>query len=193
MPTPHDPAAGDPPADAPTLPPGITAAEWERHTQRQAALSAAASDPLPGPLALAFARPPTAIAGLTVRPVVHADFVVLKKLGSPILASLTGGRIKRRPTDALTDDSTYELIYQFTRPCAEVERQVDTLGVKKFRELARQTIGYTLGPVPVLLLSQAIEREFGAAFSTVITHDPKPDADGSFPSPPASETGSAGG
>lgn len=188
---PPKPAPADPAGDG--LPPGISPAEVAAHVARQERLETAAADALPGPLALAFARAPQTVAGLTVRPVVHADFVVLKKLGSPILANLMGKTPKRAAVHALSDDSTYELIYQFTRPCAEAERLVDSLGPKKFRDTARQAIGYALGPIEVMLLSQAVQREFEAAFSTVITHEPKPADDGSFPAPPARGTASAGG
>ena len=176
-------------------PPGIPPAMLAQHLRREAAAADASSDPLPGPLAAAFADPPDQVAGLTVRPVVHADFVILKKLNSPILATLTGKRPdKSTRAQALTDDSVYDLIYQFTRPCQEVERDVDKLGAKEFRARARQLIGYTLGPVEVMLLSKAIEGQFARAFSTVIGYQAKPAEDGSFPTPPPpAQTASAGG
>ena len=176
--------------------PGYTA-EAQAHAARQQALREASADPLPGPLAAAFAPTHPTIAGLTVRPVVHADFVILKKLNSPILATLTGRKAKPGAAaprqSALTDDSTYDLIYQFTRPCQDVEREVDKLGPKDFRAKARLAIGYTLGPVEVLLLAKAIEAEFTRAFSTLIGYAAKAPSDGSFTAPPPTPTASAGG
>jgi hypothetical protein len=157
---------------------------------------AANADPLPGPLKGLFA-PDQAIAGLRVRKLVHFDFVLLRRLQSPLLKQLER---KSRGKTSFSDEQGYEMVWQFTRPPLEVEAALNKLGLVKFREMAKQEIGLTIGPVEMALLVKAVEAEFVRAFSTVIKYGAPDKSEGRgetvFTGPamtPAPKTGSAGG
>jgi hypothetical protein len=177
------------------------AEDLARQARRHEALAAAHATPLPGPLADAFAHIPKTIAGLTVRPCVHYDFIILQQLKSPLLdlikqAASPGGDGSARPAIEVSDDQSYELIFQFTRPVREMAALV-AQGPGKFRARAREEIGYTLGPVEVGLLAKAVSDEIVRAFSTVVKYTrPSSESEGAtvFTPPPASPmTASAGG
>jgi hypothetical protein len=155
---------------------------------------AANAEVLPGPLAEAF-MPRLAMPGLQVRPLVHFDLVILKRLDSPLLRQLSA--TKRRKT-AFSDEQGYEMVLQFTRPVQEVEALLEKHGTAGFRKLAKREVGMSLGPLEVGLLMRAVEEEFVRAFSTVVKYAGKSDGEGGemgFTSPrtPAPPTGSAGG
>lgn len=179
------------------MPNGITREQLARHAQREREIAAAHADPLPGPLNDAFASLPQEVAGLRVRHLVHYDFVILKRLNSPLLEILKQGNRKKKVP--FTDDQGYEMIYQFTRPCEELadwfDRFTDLAKARvEFRRTARKTIGLTLGPIEVGLLVQCVQREFINSFATVVMYRAKAPPDTQvFPAPPPTETASVGG
>ena len=180
------------------LPPGVTAKQVEDHLARVDARTEASKEPLPGPLLEAFAGLPEQIAGLRVRPLCHFDFVILRRVDSPLLRQLVKGRSSKRTTP-YDDEDGYVMVYQFTRPAAGIADWFDRFtnpqkAATAFKKLARAEIGLKLGPMEVGLLVKAVEREFVAYFSTAVQYAPKEAPDGSFPCPPAQQqTGSAGG
>lgn len=181
----------EPPAE---LYPGA-AADLARKAERDARTAAANASVLPGALAAAFASEHATIGGLTVRPVVHYDFVILRQLGSPLLTQL-GGAISAEARTPFDDEQGYEMVWQFTRPIREVIAAL-AQGRDHVREIALETIGLTLGPVEVALLVKAVENEFLRAFATVVKYgSPPAEGDGTvFTAPPAAArtTASAGG
>lgn len=182
------------PAGTPELYPG-QAAQLARRASRNAAMSAANTEPLPGPLLDAFGGVPQSIAGLTVRPLVHFDFVILRKLESPLLRQLqSAGGDTSKPATEFSDEQGYEMVFQFTRPAREAAA-VLAKGKEEFRRRALEEIGMTLGPVEVALLIKAVEREFVRAFSTAVQYGVAAGIDGTvFTMPPADPTtASAGG
>ncbi len=175
------------------------ASEAAARAERAREFSAAAADPLPGPMAEAFAQLPAEVAGLRVRKVVHYDFVVLKLLKSPLLERLGGGGSKKK-SPPFNDDQGYEMIYQFTRPVEEIEawlaKQPPAQAAQNFRTLARREIGMKLGPMDVGLLVKGVERAMLEAFATVLKFSPKDQGTGDqvFTKPPADHpTAPAGG
>ena len=179
---------------APELYPGH-AADQQRQAGRAREIARATAAVLPGPLADAFAGAPTVIAGLTVRPLVHYDFVLLRKLGSPLLKQLDAA-VTGEARTPITDEQGYEIIWQFTRPIREVIAAV-ALGPEKFRERAITDIGLTLGPIEVALLVKAVEAEFLRSFATKLKYgSPPAESEGTVftpPPAPAATTASAGG
>ena len=157
----------------------------------------AAADPLPGPLAAAFEGLPEAVAGLRVRKMVHYDFALLRRLNSPLLRQMAGTNGKKgKKGTAFTDEQGYEMVWQFTRPCEEVESALDKLGVSGFRKLTKREIGFGLGPVEVALRVKMVEREVLRSFLTALKYTEKDKGSGEtvFTRPPAVPvTGSAGG
>lgn len=180
------------------------AAEAARHEARGAILSEANATPLPGPLLDAFAHVPEEIGGLKIRALVHYDFVLLKKLGSPLLDQLKRGAksvqdqtAEPQQTTTFSDEQSYEMILQFSRPIEAAAALVEK-GVAHFRTTAIREIGMKLGPVESALLVKAIEKEFIRAFSTVIKYvarDPGGSGEGAvFTQPPVvPKTDPAGG
>ena len=171
---------------------------------KQAAAGPARREPFPGPLQAAFADLPTEIAGLRVRPVVHYDFIILKRVDSPLLRQLaiatTAKRKGKSKVTPFSDEESYAMIYQFTRPVRELaawwDRQPDPArAVTAFRQLAREEIGLRLGPFEVGTLIGLIEREFVATFATAISYASTDESGGTvFTPPPApAMTASAGG
>ena len=179
--------------------PGYTA-EAAALAARQQALRDAAADPLPGPLAHAFASLPDLVAGLRVRKMVHYDFVIMRLIGSPVLEQLRNQGKKGKATTAFDDADGYQMIYQFTRPVEEIadwiSKRAPGRAAPEFRKLALREIGMTLGPVEVALLVKMVERTILDAFSTALQYAEKdpPPGDTVFTPPPASpSTASAGG
>ena len=185
---------------SPTEPyPGFTA-ESAAHAAHQQALRDASADPLPGPLADAFASLPDQIAGLRVRKMVHYDFVIMKLVGSPVLEQLRNQGKKGKTATPFDDADGYQMIYQFTRPVEELAdwlaKRAPGRAAPEFRKLALREIGMALGPVEVALLVKMVERTILDAFSTALQYAEKdpPPGDTVFTPPPASpSTASAGG
>jgi hypothetical protein len=172
--------------------------EAKAAAERAQAMREAAAEPLPGPLAEAFAHLPDQVAGLRVRTVVHYDFIILRALKSPLLDHLAAAAKGRKKASPFSDEQGYEMIYQFTRPAEELAALFEKHGAsfpKEFRRLARREVGFRLGPVEVGLLTKMVEQAFVAAFSTHLQFAAKePDPGGQvFTPPPAATTGSAGG
>ena len=168
------------------------------------------ADPLPGALLDAYAEIPEAVAGMQVRKIVHYDWVLFRMLKSPVLDALAeaghgkngknrkhGGRVSA----TYSDGQESELIFQLTRPVKEMDGLMKRVGVEGFRGAAKESIGYSLGPIEVGLLMKCVEREFARYFSTVIKYGPGAKAgEGNgetvFTGPamtPAPKTGSVGG
>jgi hypothetical protein len=153
---------------------------------------------LPGPLKGAFAAEAAEVAGLRVRRFVHFDWVVMERLGSPLVSHLQKQAAGNRSKTKFTDEQGYEMILQFTRPIQEVDALLAKLGVAGFRKLAKEEIGYRLGPLEVKLLARAVEAEFARAISTPVKYSGKAaeSSETVFTMPPANpeaKTGSAGG
>lgn len=177
--------------------------------QRQQAQRRANAEPLPGPLAGAFAAEPLQVLGITLRPVVAGDFILLKKLDSPLyrrtfeLAEhqrrIKAGEI---PADAplpatnFDEEECVEMIWQFTVPLP-VARAALRKGREHFRETALQAIT-DQSPVDALpQLVEAVVANFTAAFSTAVEYEGAAAAEGEetvFTTPAAAgATASAGG
>lgn len=169
--------------------------ELRRSEARHQKMEQAAANPLPGPLFDAYAHLPETIAGLTIRPLVHYDFVLLKQLDSPLLRHLraaTDGA--ETPPTPYGDDEGYELIFLFTRPARDAAA-ILARGRSVFRRAAVEMIGMNVSPADTALLMKAVEREVLRAFATVVNYEPRAPADGTVftPPPAAPATDSAGG
>jgi hypothetical protein len=185
-------------SDADELYPGQKREVAER-AAREAAYAQANGAVLPGPLAEAIEPEPVEVAGLRVRRVVHYDFVLLRRLNSPLLKQLARAAEGQAGGTEFSDEDAYVMVWQFTRPVREAAAYLAEHGANGVRAAALESIGCALGPVEVGLLVQAVEREFVRALSTVVKYEPaRPaGADGGgavFMPPPAGRmTGSAGG
>lgn len=168
------------------------------------------AEAFPGPLAQAFAEDPPNLHGFKLRPVVAADFILLRKLGSPLYKqtqALTehAGKIKSgllpegtpMPKTDFEDEEAFEMIYQFTIPIHQARSELNK-GRDYFRECALRAVADKLNPMHVPDLVTGIVNNFLATFATVIEHAPPAKEGGTeivnFPAPPAAKaTASAGG
>ncbi len=144
-----------------------------RHNLITAATSRANGDPLPGPLAAAFCEGAIRIgsSGLLVRKVVANDWVIFKKVNSPMLRLIeelnqAAGKLDHPAPDvAMTDEEEFELCYQFTRPISEV-RSVLNQGLEKFKNAALVSIGDLHSDIVVKLITAAIVEQIKRAWQT---------------------------
>lgn len=184
---------------SPELYPGY-AAELAKKQRRDQAIVQANAEPFPGPLLDAFAGLPQTIGGLTVRPLVHFDFLLLRLLNSPILQHMVKEQGEGPTKTEMLEEQVYDLCLLFTMPCREAAAIIQKPdGPEAFREASIDRIGLSLSPLHVTLLLKAVEREFARAFSTVVGLKPasvaaEEEGKQVFTQPPADQrTGSVGG
>jgi hypothetical protein len=179
--------------------------------RRQPHLRRANAEPLPGPLATAFTLDELKVFGFTLRPVVASDFILLKRLNSPLYRQtfalaeharqIKAGEIPpdaAAPATQYDDEECVEMIYQFTRPLAEVRAALQR-GREKFRETALTAVTDAI-PIAQMdayprLVTTVIEN-FTAAFSTAVQYSAagKDENETVFTTPAAAgATASAGG
>lgn len=174
------------------------------HTRR------ANAEPFPGPLAQAFAEDPPNLHGFKLRPIVASDFILLRKLNSPLhkrtqaiaehAQKIKAGLVPEDaplPKTDFEEEEAYEMIYQFTVPVSQARAELNK-GREYFRECALRAVADKLDPLHITDVVAGVVRNFLATFATVIEHAaPKKEGGGevvNFPAPPAAKaTGSAGG
>lgn len=142
--------------------------------ERDTALATAAdANPLPGPLFEAFDPEPIRFGNIAVRSVVAFDFIVLRKLESPLLARLEQlfkAPEERSPVE-FSDAQEADMIQQFTSSIATVRKDI-ARGVDHFRSRARLLLREDGLPAllrPQLLLG--IQAEFARCWSTAIGYE----------------------
>lgn len=184
------------PSDADLAALGWTREEWVERCRREGAKGRANAEVLPGPLAGAF---PTEagreVAGLRMRPLVHYDYVILRRLDSPLYRKVLelGKPESDRQEVAFEDEDGYEMVWQFTRPVKEVAG-VLARGRQAVRQAAVEEIGQRLGALEVQELVRLAVENFVAASSTAVGYrTPSGEGGEVFTGPPARGTGSAGG
>ena len=183
------------PSDSQALPPGVTQAQIERHSRRVSATAEASADPLPGPLADAFPTVDIIVHGIHVRPVVAADFPILRKLQSPRYRQMLEAAKPpelRTPTE-FTDEDGWEMIYQFTNPALAVELAL-AQGRAHFRRIAHEQIGMRMNPFIAAQVAEAVGEQMKRSYETALRYKAAGEAKEVFTAPPpASTTASAGG
>lgn len=123
-------------------------------------------DPLPGPLEAALDPESIVVGEIKVRPVVPGDWIILKKLDSPLYRL----QIEEKKDDVtISEEESVEIIYQFTRPPKEV-RQVLTQGRQYFRETALDTISDKFSISQMLEVSRAVNEQLRRYYETIIKY-----------------------
>jgi hypothetical protein len=171
--------------------------EAERFRTQLGHQERAAAEPLPGPLAQAFAGGPLTHAGVTLRPMVASDIVILKQLRSPLYLRLIehAKAEEERKGIEFTDEEGFEMIYQFAVPLRQVRDEL-AKGREFFRSQAVERIGDQVNPADLKLLSELVVLNLANAFSTAVNYGNKTTGEGEsfFTKPPAPlKTDSAGG
>lgn len=178
------------------------------HQARQAATRRANAEPLPGPLATAFNADELQALGIKLRPVVASDFILLKKLNSPLYRrtfelaeharQVKAGELAADappPQTNFDEEECVEMIYQFSIPLPQARAELKR-GREFFREQAQQAIT-DHAPVDALpRLVEAVVANFTAAFSTAVQYsgESKEGEETVFTTPAAAgATASAGG
>ena len=206
--TPNSAALPAPASPSPEAIAAVIAAEAQAVQVHAATVRAAAANPLPGPLARAFDPEPLTAAGFTARPVVAADFALLRRLDSPLFRrTLELAEYQRQialgklsadapaPETTFSEEELAEMVYQFTRPVREGRAQL-AAGRDAFREAAMQAVSDRVSPLELPKLVAMVVDNFTAAFGTALGHT-APQSEGgetvNFSPAPAQPTGSAGG
>jgi hypothetical protein len=151
-------------------------------------------EPLPGPLADAFG-PPIVIHGITVRPVVHYDLVILRQLNSPLYLHMLemGKPDNERKEIKYSDDDGYLLVHQFTNPIAVIREQLER-GHDYLKACALAGTAYRLPPVVMAALIPAVLESFKRSFEPAIKYgEEKKDGESFSQSPKVPKMASAGG
>ena len=175
---------------------GLPAAQVAAFARSLEIQSAAAADPLPGPLADAFAPNLEPIAGISLRPVVARDLALLRQLDSPLVRQLAQWRkpAGERAEVQCTEEEGWEIIYQFSRPARQAAADL-ACGRTHFTRLATEfAADLSLGAVSQLCARAA--HNLIASFATAVRYDAKPQEGATevFTAPPATpKTASAGG
>jgi hypothetical protein len=169
----------------------------------------ACAEPFPGPLHEAFAAEPPTVAGIKLRAMVAADFILLKQLGSPLyrrsfdLAEhqrrINAGEIAADappPSTSFTEEELAEMVYQLMQPARDA-RRVLAQGREHFREKAMAEVMDRILVTDIPHLVNAVVGIYLQAFSTAIGYR-EPEKSGetqvNFTAPPPHPaTGSAGG
>jgi hypothetical protein len=155
-------------------------ADIARLQREQAAQRRANTEPLPGPLADAFDPTERQVLGFHLRPVVASDFILLKKLNSPLYRHMFDLAEHQRavaageqpegsepPTTPYDEEECVEMVYQFTIPVAQARGEI-LRGREYFRERAHAgvTDRAPIGALPKLVA--AVIAHFVASYSTVV-------------------------
>lgn len=182
----------------------ILAAEVAKHQVREADIARAQSVVLPGPLREAFAGDPVHLHGFTLQPVTARLAAALERIDSPLLAIIrlaaefskesaielatrAEAKIKLDPA------ATIETVFLFINPVRESWKLLDA-GREIFRSRALEIVGEALHPLQLADLERACAEHYAKSFATIVNYSAaKNPGDGSFPSPPAMATASAGG
>lgn len=155
---------------------------------RVLAADRAAAEPLPGPLKDAFCGEPVTVGGLTIRKAVHADWVILERLNSPIYQEFLEAQKPEGSRDPVkwSQAEQFELVYLFTRPVLEAKEILDA-GRKAFSDEAFKACS-DLSTAEFLALVGGASRALVKNFQTAVSHEPEQKGeDGSNPFPVAGQ------
>ncbi len=175
------------------------AAELAGKAKRDGFIARANAEPFPGPLAQAFAHGPIRVGEFTIREFVPMDAAILRRLNSPFYQQILEvlKPKEQRTKTPYQDADEWQVIFLFTRPCAEAERLLDA-GPAAFAQAARAAFAHN--PRINLALYEdlftACAGRIMAAFHTALDYRATAsDGEGTVftTPPPAPTTASAGG
>src|SRR5712672_3155935 len=177
---------------------GVSPEKIQDHMMRKEAIARASHEPCPGPIADAFGEddiPVKTASGIVrVRPIVHADIILLKRLDSPLYRQMQEAykEVGSRDETNVDDEESCEICFQFTRPCREA-RTLLSKGRDEFREAALQAISDLHNPAEITQILKAVAEQVKRMFETALKYA-EPDEKGSFPKAEEEPmTASAGG
>jgi hypothetical protein len=163
----------------------------------------ATGDALPGPLKMAFGRMEISVGVHMVRPVVAYDFAIWEAMNSPIHRQMleimqfvpVEGHPEIKPDEvSFTRFESFELIWQLTRKCEDVDRVYQKGGIGAISTAARLEIGQLDLPVISQLLEAAVLQVKRQLETTVGYAQQEEDGKTTFfPEAGANPTASAGG
>lgn len=138
-------------------------------------------DPLPGPLASAFAIAPVTRHGIALRPAVAADFIILRQLDSPLHRHLLNlAEFQQRissgaaadlppPKTSVGTEDMFEMVYQFATPSRRIIQELAE-GRNVLREHAIKAIGSRCPGDKLKDLIPLAQGNIEAAFSTALEY-----------------------
>lgn len=132
--------------DTATMPPLANQASYEANLQKVSANRRANAETLPGSLRAAFGPGAIQIGEWTVREVVLRDMDLFSLMDSPVHRQMLEVYEKKDKAEEVqpTRDEQYELVYQLTRSCKEVDQLFRKGGKEAVRQAAIETIPYSV-------------------------------------------------
>lgn len=146
--------------------------------RKLAAMRRANADPLPGPLLDAFLPAPA-----LTRPVVAGDFIVLKRLNSPLLEQFfktheLARRVRagtaapeEQVSTTLTNDETAELLYLFGNPSGRTRALLAKLSIAEFRTQAVDWVNKSGAAEQLKERLDALQAAFSNIWRTALEYD----------------------
>lgn len=147
---------------------------------KQSASKEAGATPLPGTLADGFPAMETKIERFNVRPMVAADWCVLQKLNSPIIAQAIESakpEAERKDISILLEDMI-AAVYVFTRPASQSYNLLCKEGPEALKAQAMTEIGDKVGMEMITQMFQAAQGKVPQAFETTVAYGADTEAKG---------------
>lgn len=145
---------------------------WQEFKQTQVDLKTSGAIPLPGAAGKAFPAKLVQVKQFTVRPVKAADWVVLQKMGSPLIEQAmeaTKEKADQKEVKIGMEDMMVA-VYLLTRPAREVYEELAKIGPDGVKMSALIQVGET---VPVELMGEmfaASQGQVEQSFSTTLQY-----------------------
>lgn len=155
--------------------PEIPKEDLIKHAVHEMAAARANTDPMPGPVAMAFdERNYVRVPGtqLEIRPLVAYDLQIAKAFNLAVyqfILEMAKPEAQRQNVDWEDDEKAF-LVWLFTRPCKEVRAVVRKGGKELAMETACETISDTIGPVEMGMAIDAVLMQFSRSLSTAVEY-----------------------
>lgn len=156
-----------------TVPNGISKERLEEHSMSVMAGRRANSEPLPGPMADAFAAGAIKVGEHRVRKVVASDWVAFKQIKSPVLEMILdlqqgAGNPEYKPSEVeFSDQQQWELAWQFIKTPKEVRKAIVDGTISA---LAEAEIGDVIEQPIVMLLIAAVMEQLKRSWQTAVKY-----------------------
>lgn len=156
-----------------TVPNGVSKERMEEHGMSVMAGRRANSEPLPGPMAEAFAGGSIKVGEYRIRKVVASDWVAFKQIKSPVLEMILdlqqgAGNPEYKPSEMeFSDQQQWELVWQFLKTPKEVRKAIADGTISA---LAESEIGDAVEQPTVMLLIAAVMEQLKRSWQTAVKY-----------------------
>lgn len=138
----------------------------------QSAESLSNATPLPGALAKAFPLPELKVGAFSVRAPRAYDWTLLKAINSPIhrqILEMANALSDKKDVD-FTDEEGWDICYQFTRSCREVDAVYCAGGHAALRAKAKEIFAFELETVQIAEIVKAVILQIANTWETAMSY-----------------------